>query len=73
MQQQGLFQKYIVRKINNPEKNIDCVCLEFDDPIARIGIAAWAEAMRSQGYIKVWENVQEKLKQIEVANDERKF
>jgi hypothetical protein len=47
--QEGLVKKFEVTKLSNPEKKLDCIVLEFDDPIARRGIQAWAEAMLEAG------------------------
>ncbi len=57
----GLFKKYEVRKLSNPTKKIDSIVLEFDDPIARVGIRAWAEEMKRQGFEQVYEDVMKKL------------
>lgn len=46
----GLIQKYEVKKLTNPNKKMDCVVLEFDDPIARVGIRAFAKALEQEGY-----------------------
>jgi len=46
----GLLQKYEVKKLSNPTKEMDCIVLEFDDPIAQIGIRAWAEELHERGY-----------------------
>lgn len=59
------YQKYEVKKISNPEKKMDCVVLEFDDPIARKGIQAWAEEMLKQGYHRAAAGVLAKLTNIE--------
>ncbi len=48
----GFYQKYEVTKISNPSKEIDAVVLEFDDPIARRGIRAWAVEMYAKGFDK---------------------
>lgn len=61
----GLYQKYEVTKLSNPEKKMDCVVLEFDDPIARIGIKAWAQAMWDFGYRECASEVLEKIRGIE--------
>jgi len=50
--EKGIFHKYDVIKISNPEKAISCIVLEFDDPIARVGIRAWAAEMEKNGYLK---------------------
>ncbi|MBX9877662.1 MAG: hypothetical protein K2Y22_04320 [Candidatus Obscuribacterales bacterium] len=53
----GLEPRYEVKKLTNPTKEFDCVVLEFDDPIARVGILAWAKEMKLHGYEKVYEDV----------------
>lgn len=53
--EQGLFKKYEVTKLSNPEKVIDCLVLEFDDPLATQAIATWAAEMRRAGYVQVIE------------------
>jgi hypothetical protein len=62
---EGFVQKYQVLKYKNPQKRIDCIVLEFDDPIARKGIQAWAEAMNDAGYHKCAAQVLAKLCRIE--------
>jgi hypothetical protein len=57
----GLFKKYEVTKLSNPEKKVDAIVLEFDDPIARVGIAAWAHQMKNMGYEQVYLDIMEKL------------
>lgn len=57
----GLFKKYSVTKISNPEKDVDAIVLEFDDPIARVGIIAWAEEMYKNGYQQVHADIISKL------------
>jgi hypothetical protein len=63
--QDGLYQKYVVQKIKNPEKKLDCVVLEFDDPIAIVGIKAWAKEMFKNGYHQVAEDVWTKIEKLE--------
>lgn len=58
----GLETRYHVKKLGNLDKKIDCIVLEFDDPIARVGIKAWIKEMRAQGFERVYEDVIEKLK-----------
>lgn len=58
----GLESRYHVKKLGNLDKKIDCIVLEFDDPIARVGIKAWIKEMRAQGFERVYEDVIEKLK-----------
>lgn len=57
----GLENRYQVQKRSNPDKRIDCIVLEFDDPIARVGIKAWSIAMLAAGYTQVFKDVQQKL------------
>ncbi len=66
-QNKGLYQKYEVKKLTNPAKEIDCIVLEFDDPIARIGIAAWADEMERFGYISAANDAREKLTEYRLA------
>ena len=61
----GLYWKYEVQKLSNPNKKIDCIVLEFDDPIARSGIRAWALQMIASGYVECGREVIEKLDRIE--------
>lgn len=48
----GFFRKYKVKKLSNPTKEMHGIFLEFDDPIARKGIRAWAKTMAANGYSK---------------------
>lgn len=57
----GLFKKYEVVKLSNPGKEIDAIVLEFDDPIARVGIEAWRAEMAKNGYIECSNDVGERL------------
>lgn len=61
----GLYNKYHVQKISNPEKKIDAIVLEFDDPIARRAIRPWANSMIYAGFNKVGHDVHDKLDRIE--------
>ena len=61
----GLYKKYEVKKISNPKKFIDSIVLEFDDPIARVGIKAWADEMGKQGFVFCADMTRAKLKKIE--------
>lgn len=47
---QGLMPKYEVKKLTNPSKELDCIVLEFDDPIARFAIKAFASRCAQEGY-----------------------
>lgn len=62
---EGLFKKFEVTKVSNPEKRIDAIVLEFDDPIARVGIKAWADEMTERGFHKCAAQVYAKLLRIE--------
>lgn len=62
---EGLIRKYTVTKDANPTKEIDAIVLEFDDPIARVGIKAWADAMNEKGYHKCAAQTYAKLLRIE--------
>lgn len=57
----GLEKRYEVVKLSNPEKVVDAIVLEFDDPIARIGILAWVQEMRLKGYDECANDVVDKL------------
>lgn len=61
----GFYKKYHVEKLSNPTKKLDCVVLEFDDPIDRQGIQAWAKAMDEAGYHKCAAEAFAKLLNIE--------
>ena len=48
----GLFHKYIVERVDGkPLKGGGCIVLEFGDPNARVGIKAYADHVRSKGYV----------------------
>jgi len=57
----GLYGKFEVKKITNPDKKLDCIVLEFDDPIARRGIKAFSEGCRARGYIPLADDLDKKL------------
>lgn len=57
----GLEDRYEVVKRTNPNKQLDCIVLEFDDKIAREAIAFWALKMREHGYECVYQDVKQKL------------
>lgn len=61
----GLYQKYKVTKISNPKKKITAVVLEFDDPIARVGIKAWAKELGKKGYVHCASDVLRKCEKFE--------
>lgn len=63
----GLYKKYEVKKVGSPKKQVDAIVLEFDDPIARKGIEAWAVEMRYRGFEKVYAEAMFKLKYYEAT------
>lgn len=72
----GLYQKYYVKKLSNPDKVIDSVVLEFDDPIAHAGLWPWAVEMRECGYYEVYSDTIDKLNKYEVIgkdNEDLKY
>lgn len=58
----GLYKKYEVKKISNPEKALDCIVLEFDDPNAREGIFAFADACERDGYQQLADDLRGKAR-----------
>lgn len=58
----GLEDRYQVIKRSNPNKEMDCIVLEFDDQIARVGIFYWAKLMQAHGYDKVYEETMAKMR-----------
>ncbi len=63
--EKGLYQKYRVKKVGKPREEMDCIVLEFNDPIARHGIRTWAHLMHVRGYHKCAGQVLAKLDRIE--------
>jgi len=59
--QKGLYRKYLVQKLTDPEKKLECVVLEFDDPVARVAILAFARAAQVAGYRLLAEDLHRKL------------
>lgn len=57
----GLIQKYEVTKISNPEKVVDGIVLEFDDPNAHESIWHWAKSMKAAGYDQLCWDIARKL------------
>lgn len=57
----GLFRKYKVTKLSKPKEPVDCIVLEWGDPIARKAILAWAEAMRDAGHLALYQDVTDRL------------
>lgn len=64
----GLERRYEVKKLSNPEKQVECIVLEFDDPIARLSIRHWAAQMCRQGYTEVYRDVMKKLSETSILN-----
>lgn len=73
MKDQGLFKKYDVKKIDKPFSEIDAIVLEWDDPIARFGIAAWAEEMGRKGFHQVQKDVEAKLRSYSAESSFQTF
>lgn len=63
MKEPGLIPKYIVARKSGRDVGA-CIVLEFNDPISRIGITAWAKAMRQAGYEAVYQDV---IKQLRIT------
>lgn len=57
----GLYKKWEVTKLTNPTKKVDCIVLEFDDPIACKGIEAFARACQDAGYEALYRDLMMKL------------
>lgn len=68
MKDLGIYQKYEIKKLKNPSWNGRAIVLEFDDPIARKGIKAWAEEMRENGYYKVFDETMILLENYELKD-----
>lgn len=62
----GLYKKYEVKKLSNPEKHIDAIVLEFDDPISRRGLRRYASALRNNGFESLARDIIKKCNQYEV-------
>ena len=60
----GLYKKYKASRVDG-KKIGDAIVLEFKDPIARVGINAWATAMRQAGYFEVFKDIIQKLDEYE--------
>lgn len=60
----GLYRKYNVERTDGkPVK--EAIVLEFDDPSARVGIRAWVEAVRQDGYGELAEDTIHLLREFE--------
>jgi len=62
----GLYKKFHVQKLSNPTKEIDCIVLEFDDPIAQKAIMFWANEMCINGYNLCAQQTKEKLYDLKI-------
>lgn len=49
-QDRGLYEKYYVERNDGKPIERGCIVLEWDDPNGRVGIAAFAQAVREDGY-----------------------
>jgi len=67
--EKGLYEKYEVTKLTNPNKELDCVVLEFDDPVQRKGIRAFAEAAADEGYHRLAWDLDRKCDAYEDAEE----
>lgn len=56
-----LEKRYEIKKLSNPEKQVEAIVLEFDDPIARLAIGVWAETMYQKGYSQVARDTWDRL------------
>lgn len=70
--EEKLESRFLVTKLTNPDKKVDGIVLEFDDPVARVGIRAWAKAMRSRGYEQVYQDIREKLTNYPSVQEDNK-
>lgn len=59
----GLTGKYIVERVDGKDMPHGCIVLEWKDPNARAGIAAFSEAVRRDGYIALADDLDNKLKE----------
>jgi len=61
-QEKGLFKKYHVERVDEKEMPEGCIVLEWKDPNARVGIAAFSRRVRRQGYTRLADDLDDKLK-----------
>ncbi len=57
----GFYKKYEVTKISNPNKFMNCVVLEFDDPVNWEAIKTFASSMRKAGYVAAANDIELQL------------
>lgn len=59
--EEGLIEKYRVDRLDGKQIKDGCIVLEWSDPNARVGIAAFAKAVRQDGYGKLADDLEGKL------------
>lgn len=59
----GLYGKYQVERNDGKPLKDGCIVLEWGDPNARKGIAAFAQAVRDDGYTALAEDLERKLEE----------
>lgn len=57
----GLYGKYHVERVDKKPMNHGCIVLEWNDPAARRGIEAFAEAVRDKGYLQLADDLESRL------------
>lgn len=57
----GLFQKYIVTRVDGKPMPAGCIVLEWKDPNARKGIRAFADACWDSGFKQLAVDLRDKL------------
>ena len=60
----GFYKKYHVSKISNPDKKIDALVLEFDDPVGVAIASIWATLMLKLGYTEAYEGISRKMSSV---------
>lgn len=58
---EGLKEKYRVDRVDGKPIKDGCIVLEWSDPNARKGIAAFAKAVREDGYVRLADELEERL------------
>ena len=66
----GLFKKYEVKKISNPDKKVDGIVLEFDDELSRKAIRQVAMVMFLWGYSELASDLLDKCDEYEGEKNE---
>ena len=66
MKNKGLYQKYRVERTDGKPMPEGCIVLEWKDPNARIGIAAFSRRVRRKGYRKLADDLDAKLSEWEM-------